>query len=78
MIALFNVLDYSLNTNGNLPLIIVIFSDPLLLSPFAARCILNMKKAGDMGGNAGTNCVISLSTACFDDNPMLLGSDAYA
>lgn len=37
----------------------VILDNALLLSPFAARCVLNMKKAGDRGRNAGTDYILS-------------------
>lgn len=76
-IALFNVISYSADTSTNLSLILTILGNPLLLSPFAARCVLDMKKAGDIGGNAGSNCVISLSTAHFNDNQMLSDTEPY-
>lgn len=71
------MISYSVDSSTSLSLLLVILGNPLLLSPFAARCVLNMKKVGDIGGNPGSNFIISLSTAQFNGNRALSESESY-
>lgn len=54
------VINFLVPIGSDLRLVIIIFSNPLLLSPMGCRIILNMRKASERGLNAGTSCEITV------------------
>lgn len=71
------VIDFLVDTNFTWFLVLIIISNPILLSPLGCRIILNMREASEHGINAGTSCgvTVAISTTVSQDVPDTPGQD---